>query len=82
MQANFEQKAFISLVGLETKNLPPKEIRLQDLSGSDYTYFWQLWEQYRDYLYSRCLQWMGGNRHDAEDLFSRAMLKAWNQWPD
>lgn len=82
MQANFKQKAFISLVSLETKNLPPKEIRLHDLSGSDYTYFWQLWEQYRDYLYSRCLQWMGGNRHDAEDLFSRAMLKAWNLWPD
>ncbi|MBC6431615.1 tetratricopeptide repeat protein [Nostoc sp. HG1] len=52
------------------------------MSLSDYTYFWQLCEQYRDYLYSRCLQWMGGNRHDAEDLFSRAMLKAWNQWPD
>ncbi|MEH2246049.1 RNA polymerase sigma factor [Nostoc sp.] len=82
MQANFEQKAFISLAGLETKNLPAKQIRLQGLSGSDYTYFWQLWEQYRDYLYSRCLQWMGGNRHDAEDLFSLAMLKAWNQWPD
>jgi RNA polymerase sigma-70 factor (ECF subfamily) len=82
MQANFEQKAFISLVGLKTENLPVKEIRLQDLSGNDYTYFWQLWEQYRDYLYSRCLQWMGGNRHDAEDLLSRAMLKAWNQWPN
>jgi len=82
MQANFGQKAFISLVSLKSENLPIKEIPSQDLSLSDYTYFWQLWEQYRDYLYSRCLQWMGGNRHDAEDLFSRAMLKAWNQWPD
>ncbi|MEH2253843.1 RNA polymerase sigma factor [Nostoc sp.] len=82
MQVNFEQKAFISLAGLETKNLPAKQIRLQGLSGSDSTYFWHLWEQYRDYLYSRCLQWMGGNCHDAEDLFSLAMLKAWNQWPD
>ncbi|MEH2322363.1 MAG: sigma-70 family RNA polymerase sigma factor [Nostoc sp.] len=82
MQANFEQKAFISLLDPKPENLPIKEIRLQDLSVSDYSYFWQLWEQYRDYLYSRCLQWMGGNRHDADDLFSRAMLKAWNQWPD
>ncbi|MEH2303226.1 MAG: sigma-70 family RNA polymerase sigma factor [Nostoc sp.] len=81
MQVNFEQKAFISLAGLETKNLPAKQIRLQGLSGSDRD-FWHLWEQYQDYLYSRCLQWMGGNRHDAEDLFSLAMLKAWNQWPD
>ncbi|MEH2452018.1 RNA polymerase sigma factor [Nostoc sp.] len=81
MQVNFEQKAFISLAGLETKNLPAKQIRLQGLSGSD-RHFWHLWEQYQDYLYSRCLQWMGGNRHDAEDLFSLAMLKAWNQWPD
>ncbi|MEH1872215.1 RNA polymerase sigma factor [Nostoc sp.] len=82
MQANFEQKAFISLVGLETENLSAKEIRLQGLSERDYTYFWQVWEQYRNYFYSRCLEWMGGNHHDAEDLFSRAMLKAWNQWPD
>ena len=81
MQVNFEQKAFISLAGLETKNLPAKQIRLQGLSGSDRD-FWHLWEQYQDYLYNRCLQWMGGNRHDAEDLFSLAMLKAWNQWPD
>ncbi|MEH2014201.1 RNA polymerase sigma factor [Nostoc sp.] len=81
MQVNFEQKAFISLAGLETKNLPAKQIRLQGLSGSDRD-FWHLWEQYQDYLYSRCLQWMGGNRHDAEDLFSLAILKAWNQWPD
>ncbi|MEI1374127.1 sigma-70 family RNA polymerase sigma factor [Nostoc sp. UHCC 0926] len=81
MQVNFEQKAFISLAGLETKNLPAKQIRLQGLSRSDRD-FWHLWEQYQDYLYSCCLQWMGGNRHDAEDLFSLAMLKAWNQWPD
>ncbi|WP_322727230.1 hypothetical protein [Nostoc sp. ChiQUE01b] len=33
MQANFEQKAFISLVGLKPENLPVKEIRLQDLSS-------------------------------------------------
>ena len=39
--------------------------------------FWQLWQEYRDYLYSRCLKWMGGNPMEAEDALSRAMLKAW-----
>ncbi|WP_392530695.1 RNA polymerase sigma factor [Nostoc sp. C117] len=46
------------------------------------TDFWQLWQQYRDYHYSRCLQWMGGDRNDAEDSLSLAMLKAWKKWPD
>ncbi|MDZ8023721.1 MAG: RNA polymerase sigma factor [Nostoc sp. DedQUE01] len=46
------------------------------------TDFWLLWQQYRDYHYSRCLQWMGGDRNDAEDSLSLAMLKAWKKWPD
>ncbi|WP_287267044.1 sigma-70 family RNA polymerase sigma factor [Moorena sp. SIO3A2] len=41
--------------------------------------FWQQWQQYRDYLYHRCLSWMGGNPTDAEDALSRAMLKAWEK---
>ena len=41
--------------------------------------FWQEWQQYRDYLYSCCLKWMGGNLTDAEDALSRAMLKAWEK---
>lgn len=41
--------------------------------------FWQLWEQYRDYLYRCCIEWMGGNPTDAEDALSRAMLKAWEK---
>lgn len=81
MQANLEQTAVIPLAGLETQNLWTNNIELSGLSGK-YTDFWQLWKQYQDYFYSRCLKWMGGNSHDAEDLLSRAMLKAWNQWPD
>ncbi|AOY82773.2 sigma-70 family RNA polymerase sigma factor [Moorena producens JHB] len=41
--------------------------------------FWQQWQQYQDYLYRRCLRWMGGNPTDAEDALSRAMLKAWEK---
>ena len=41
--------------------------------------FWQLWQQYRDYLYRCCLKWMGGNPIAAEDALSRAMFKAWEK---
>ena len=81
MQVNLEQKAFISLAGLETTIALPEQIRLRCLSQSR-TDFWHLWQQYEDYFYSRCLQWMSGNPTDAEDALSQAMLKAWNQWPD
>ncbi|AOY79108.2 sigma-70 family RNA polymerase sigma factor [Moorena producens JHB] len=41
--------------------------------------FWQQWQQYQNYLYHRCLRWMGGNPTDAEDALSRAMIKAWEK---
>ncbi|MDJ0697677.1 RNA polymerase sigma factor [Mastigocoleus sp. MO_188.B34] len=41
--------------------------------------FWQSWQEYRDYLYARCLKWMGGNSMEAENALSRAMLKAWEK---
>ncbi|MEG4440524.1 RNA polymerase sigma factor [Microcoleus sp. AT9_B5] len=44
--------------------------------------FWQLWQQNRDYLYRCCLRWMGGNPADAEEVLSRAMLKAWDKLAD
>jgi RNA polymerase sigma factor (sigma-70 family) len=50
-------------------------------ASADRTEFWHLWQQYRAYHYSRCLQWMGGNSHDAEESLSQAMFKAWNKWP-
>ncbi|NEO98855.1 MAG: sigma-70 family RNA polymerase sigma factor [Symploca sp. SIO2E9] len=58
-----------------------EQILLSILSAGDRSVFWQLWEQYREYLYSRCLQWMGGKHTDAEEALSRATLKAWNQLP-
>ena len=81
MWANLQQKAFISLTNQETENLWTNQVQLSGLSGS-HTDFWQLWEQYQDDFYSRCLKWMRGNIHDAEDLLNQAMLKAWNLWSD
>lgn len=43
--------------------------------------FWQLWQQNRDDLYRCCVKWMG-NTTDAEEVLSRAMLKAWDKLPD
>ena len=44
--------------------------------------FWQQWEQYRDYLYRCCLKWMDGNATNAEEVLSRAMLKAFEKTRD
>ena len=41
--------------------------------------FWLLWQEHQNYLYHRCLNWMGGNPTEAEDALSRAMLKAWEK---
>lgn len=40
--------------------------------------FWQLWQEYQDYLHRCCVKWMG-NTIDAEDVLSQAMLKAWDK---
>ncbi|MBE9056960.1 RNA polymerase sigma factor [Sphaerospermopsis sp. LEGE 08334] len=52
------------------------------LSAIDYqninSDFWQLWQEYQDYLHRCCVKWMG-NAIDAEDVLSQAMLKAWDK---
>jgi DNA-directed RNA polymerase specialized sigma24 family protein len=45
---------------------------------NSFTSFWQLWQKYQNYLYRRCLHWMG-NPIDAEEALSQAMLKAWEK---
>jgi RNA polymerase sigma-70 factor (ECF subfamily) len=40
--------------------------------------FWQLWQEYQDYLHRCCVKWMG-NAIDGEDVLSQAMLKAWDK---
>lgn len=40
------------------------------------TDFWALWLRHRDYLYKRCVRWLGGNIHDAEDVLSKGAVNA------
>ncbi|MEG3971757.1 sigma-70 family RNA polymerase sigma factor [Microcoleus sp. T2B6] len=49
---------------------------LQRLAAGEIGAFWQLFQQYRDYLFRCCLKWTNGNSMEAEDLLSQAMLKA------
>ncbi|MBW4570315.1 MAG: sigma-70 family RNA polymerase sigma factor [Tolypothrix carrinoi HA7290-LM1] len=80
IQANPEQELLFCLSGLEIRNVLPKESQSRALSQNNCGDFWQLWESYQDYFYKCCLQWIGGNSHDAEDALNQAMLKAWNEW--
>jgi len=54
-------------------------LEVHSCSGNISSAFWQQWELNQDYLYRCCLRWMGGNHTDAEDVLSRAMLKAWEK---
>ncbi|NEP20399.1 MAG: RNA polymerase sigma factor, partial [Leptolyngbya sp. SIO4C1] len=54
---------------------------LRHLAQGNRIVFWQLWMRHQDYLYSRCISWMGGNITDAQEALSRAMLKAWHKLP-
>lgn len=38
--------------------------------------FWAVWMRHRDYLYRRCVHWLGGNLQDAEDVLSKGALNA------
>ncbi|NEP12823.1 MAG: RNA polymerase sigma factor [Symploca sp. SIO2C1] len=61
------------------KTTSSEQLLLENLAQGDDTAFWQLWELYEDYLYHRCLSWMGGNRFQAQDALSEIMLKAWDK---
>ncbi|NCS50448.1 MAG: RNA polymerase sigma factor [Microcystis aeruginosa BK11-02] len=43
--------------------------------------FWSLWLPHQDYLYFRCITWMGGNCKDGEEALSRAIIKAYEKMP-
>jgi RNA polymerase sigma factor (sigma-70 family) len=38
--------------------------------------FWAVWMRHRDYLFRRCVRWLGGNYHDAEDVLSKGAVNA------
>src|SRR5690606_38900790 len=42
--------------------------------------FWRGWADYKDYLGQLALRWMSGNRADAEDILSRACIKAHDRY--
>ncbi|NEO96274.1 MAG: RNA polymerase sigma factor [Moorea sp. SIO3G5] len=54
---------------------------LKRISQGDRTAFWQLWLLNQDYLYGRCVSWMGGDPTNAEEALSLARIKAWEKLP-
>jgi RNA polymerase sigma factor (sigma-70 family) len=38
--------------------------------------FWARWIDERAFFYRMCIRWLGGNRHDAEDVLSKGALQA------
>jgi RNA polymerase sigma factor (sigma-70 family) len=58
-----------------------EQILLQRISQGHHSAFWQIWSNYQNYLYHRCVGWMGGNYIEAEEALSQAALKAWEKLP-
>ena len=67
---------------LQTAIKLEEQLLLKRLSQGHCSAFWQLWQQHQEYLYHRCLTWMGGDYINAEDAFSQATIKAWDKLPD
>ncbi len=42
--------------------------------------FWHAWVEHREYLTQLAFRWMSGNRSDAEDVVSRAAIKAHDRY--
>lgn len=60
-------------------NLTEEQQLLQCLARGEINAFWKLFEQHRNYLFRCCVKWMNGNSIEAEDLLSRAIIKAWEK---
>ena len=82
MQVSTNEIGLVSASRLQTPKKLEEKLLLERFSSGEIGAFWQLWQQHRDYLYSRCLGWMGNNYYDAEDALSLASLKAWNKLPE
>lgn len=82
MQVSTNEIGKISASRLQTPKKLEEKLLLESFSRGEMSAFWQLWQQHRDYLYSRCLGWMGNNYDDAEDALSLASLKAWHKLPE
>ena len=74
----------------ETKNPTPRHgsdvkeaVLLRRIAQGDTKAFWEVWGKYREECLTRySLQWMAGNRADAEDALSQSGLKAWKHLTD
>lgn len=82
MQVSTNEIGLVSASRLQTPKKLEEKLLLERFSSGEMSAFWQLWQQHQDYLYSRCLGWMGNNYYDAEDALSLASLKAWNKLPE
>lgn len=71
LQPEIEQPA----QGLEDDHL------LELVAGGRRDAFWTLWQRHSPYLFTICLKRTSGIREDAEDVLSRAMLRAWDKLP-
>jgi len=54
---------------------------LEQLAGGDRAAFWKLWQLHRSYLFGICAKHAGGINEEAEDVLSRAMLRAFEKMP-
>lgn len=82
MLVSTNEIGLLSPMMLQTPKKLEEKLLLERFSRGEMSAFWQLWQQHRDYLYYRCLDWMGDNYHDAEDALSLASLKAWDKLPE
>lgn len=71
-QKNFRQKH---------QSITAEANLLKQLALGEQKAFWSLWFSHQEYLYYRCINWMGGNRKDAEEALSQATIKAWEKLP-
>src|SRR5262245_19544599 len=60
---------------------PDSAVLLRGIAQGDLSAFWKLWAQNQSHLLSVCYKEMGGNRADAEDALSIAMLRALDRLP-
>ena len=78
---NHNRVSSISLSGGEGK-IDTEDLRLLiNLSRGDEASFWRLWSRHEKYLYGCCLEFMEGNRWEAEEALSEATIKAWDKLP-
>lgn len=68
-------------INFDSQELGEKRL-LKRLAQGDRNAFWSLWSAHQNYLYHRCLVWMGGNHDDAQEVMSLASLKAWSKLPN